>query len=92
VTVDKTIFHKPTIHDLRRTFAILAESLDLSPFALKALLNHSQPDDDVTGGYIKIRTERLRDPMQKITDALLQIVNGDDAKVVAMPQREQTAS
>ena len=28
------------LHDLRRTFATIAESLDLSGYALKRLLNH----------------------------------------------------
>lgn len=63
---------KFTCHDLRRTFATLAEGLDLSIYTVKALLNHRQPNNDVTGGYIQIETERLREPMQKITIALLE--------------------
>lgn len=59
-----------TPHDLRRTFTTTAESLDISPYALKRLLNHST-DDDVTAGYIVRNVERLRKPMQQITDALL---------------------
>lgn len=59
-----------TCHDLRRTFATLAESLDLSGYTVKALLNHKQADNDVTGGYIILNVDRLREPMQKITDAL----------------------
>ncbi len=58
-------------HDLRRTFATVAESLDISPYTIKALVNHSLPSDDVTGGYIQIDVERLRCPMQQITDFLL---------------------
>lgn len=57
-------------HDLRRTFATLAESLDLSGYTVKALLNHKQAGNDVTGGYIILNVDRLREPMQKITDAL----------------------
>ncbi|MCP4996784.1 MAG: tyrosine-type recombinase/integrase, partial [Gammaproteobacteria bacterium] len=57
-----------TPHDLRRTFATVAESLDISPYTIKALVNHSLPSDDVTGGYIQIDVERLRCPMQQITD------------------------
>jgi integrase len=59
-----------TIHDLRRTFITLAESLDISAYALKSLLNHKM-SNDVTAGYIIIDAERLRIPMQKITDYLL---------------------
>lgn len=59
-----------TIHDLRRTFITIAESLDISAYALKRLLNHKM-GNDVTAGYIIIDAERLRAPMQKITDHLL---------------------
>ena len=58
------------IHDLRRTFATIAESLDIPGYALKRLLNHAN-GADVTAGYIVASTERLRDPMQKITDYVL---------------------
>jgi len=58
------------IHDLRRTFATVAESLDLPAYAIKRLLNHKM-GSDVTAGYIVITPERLRLPMQKITDYLL---------------------
>ena len=57
-------------HDLRRTFATVAESLDIPSYALKALLNH-KGGSDVTGGYLIITTERLRAPMEKIEDFVL---------------------
>jgi integrase len=57
-------------HDLRRTFATIAESLDIPGYALKRLLNHAN-GADVTAGYIVANTERLREPMQKITDYVL---------------------
>lgn len=56
-------------HDLRRTFATLAERLDLSGYAIKRLLNHSE-GGDVTAGYLVHDPERLRDPMQRISDEL----------------------
>lgn len=59
-----------TVHDLRRTFITVAESLDISAYALKSLLNHKM-SNDVTAGYIIKDPERLRVPMQKITDYLL---------------------
>jgi len=37
-----TLFY---MHDLRRTFVTIAESLDISSFAVKALVNHKQGDD-----------------------------------------------
>lgn len=57
-------------HDLRRTFITIAESLDISAYALKRLLNHKM-NNDVTAGYIIADVERLRKPMQQITDYLL---------------------
>lgn len=65
-----------TVHDLRRTFATIADSLDISGYALKRLLNHKMKND-VTAGYIVHDVERLRKPMQQITDFLLTHVNGD---------------
>jgi integrase len=59
-----------TMHDLRRTFVTIAESLDISSFAVKALVNH-KAGDDVTSGYIQLSVERLRKPMQTITDFIL---------------------
>lgn len=59
-----------TFHDLRRTFATVAESLDVPAYAVKALLNHKS-GGDVTAGYIQITPDRLRGPMQKITDFML---------------------
>ena len=59
-----------SMHDLRRTFVTIAESLDISSFAVKALVNHKSADD-VTSGYIQMNVERLRKPMQTITDFIL---------------------
>ena len=59
-----------TVHDLRRTFITIAESLDIPAYALKRLLNHKM-HNDVTAGYIVTDVERLRSPMQKITDYIL---------------------
>jgi integrase len=59
-----------TLHDLRRTFLTTAERLGFSYVILKKLANHSG-GNDTTFGYIVIDTERLREPMQKITNELL---------------------
>ncbi|WP_115705986.1 tyrosine-type recombinase/integrase [Legionella sainthelensi] len=59
-----------TVHDLRRTFITIAESLDISAYALKRLMNHKM-NNDVTAGYIITDVERLRKPMQLITDYFL---------------------
>lgn len=59
-----------TPHDLRRTFITIADSLDISSYALKRLANHKMAND-VTAGYIIGDAERLRDPMLRITNYLL---------------------
>lgn len=63
-----------TLHDLRRTFITIAESLDIPHYALKRLLNH-RADSDVTGGYIVIDVERLRDPVERVAERILELAN-----------------
>lgn len=58
------------IHDLRRTFTTIADSLDTPAYALKHLINHKS-SNDVTLGYIINEVERLRVHMQRITDHIL---------------------
>lgn len=73
---------KFTVHGLRNTFITVAESLDVSSYAIKMLVNHSLPDrGDVTGGYMSIELERLRAPMQQITDKLKVLCAGSEKKV-----------
>lgn len=61
-----------TLHDLRRTFITIAESLDIPVYALKKLLNH-RVKGDVTEGYIIMGVERLRNPVQQITNHILSL-------------------
>lgn len=77
-------------HDLRRTFATIAESLDIPAYALKRLLNHAN-GADVTAGYIVASTERLREPMQKITDYVLKVVGLKPTAEVIPLKREVAA-
>jgi integrase len=76
-----------TPHDLRRTFATVAESLDIPAYAIKALLNH-KTGGDVTGGYIIVTPERLREPMQKITDYVLKAAGLKPTAAVVELKRE----
>lgn len=76
-----------TFHDLRRTFIKIAESLDIPHYALKALLNHSM-GNDVTGGYIIINTERLREPTQRVVDRIMELAM---AKQVADQEQQEAA-
>lgn len=72
-----------TVHDLRRTFITIAESLDMSAYALKRLLNHKMTND-VTAGYIISDVERLRKPMQLITDHILKMIHAKPETVLAI--------
>jgi integrase len=65
-----------TLHDLRRTFITIAESLDIPGYALKRLLNHKDPND-VTAGYIVPDINRLRKPMQQINEFIIEKIGGD---------------
>jgi integrase len=74
-----------TLHDLRRTFCTIAESIDISTFAVKRLMNHKQ--DDVTGRhYVVFDVERLRAPMEKISQELLRRATATRGKVIPMNQ------
>jgi len=74
-----------TVHDLRRTFITTAESLDISAYALKRLLNHKM-NNDVTSGYLIIDAERLRKPMQQITDYFLKCMGVKEETVISLRQ------
>lgn len=60
-----------SLHDLRRTFTTIAESLALGGYTIKRLLNHRTRRDDVTAGYMVLTPEELRGPAQRIEDAIL---------------------
>ncbi len=78
------------LHDLRRTFTTIAESLDISAYAVKRLVNH-KISSDVTDGYIISDVERLRKPMQKITDYLLKCA-GVRASAEVVPFEKKTTA
>lgn len=70
---------KFTLHDLRRTFITIAESLDISAYALKRLINH-KITNDITGGYIIVDVERLREPVERVANAILKSGQAHDDK------------
>jgi integrase len=72
------------LHDLRRGFITAAESLDISSYAVKTLVNHNT-GNDVTGGYIIADPERLRKPMQRIESHLLKLCIQTTGKILEFP-------
>jgi integrase len=62
-------------HDLRRTFASVAEDvLGKESFRLKLLLNH-KTGNDVTAGYVSIEDKKLRISMVEIETFILKTAN-----------------
>jgi integrase len=74
-----------TVHDLRRTFASMAESLGITGYLLKRLMNHSTTAD-VTGGYVRLDLDTLRGAMERIAAGMLGSLE-DGGTVVAFPGR-----
>jgi integrase len=72
-------------HDLRRSFATAAESLNISYLAVKSLLNHKS-GGDVTRTYVKITPDRLRGPMQQIEDYFLMTAGVKKPRVIELPK------
>jgi integrase len=66
-------------HDLRRSFITTAESCDISPIALRALVNHSV-GRDVTSSYVQMSVERLRDPAQRVCDRMKRLCGIEERK------------
>jgi len=62
-----------TIHDLRRTFITVAESIDIQPYAIKRMVNHKMRGN-VTAGYIVADVERLREPVKRVSHFLLKAI------------------
>ena len=61
---------KFTLHDLRRTYTSIAESVNVGGYTLKRLLNHSTSKSDVTAGYTILTAEELREPADKVNNKL----------------------
>ncbi|CAH9062352.1 hypothetical protein PSECIP111951_02672 [Pseudoalteromonas holothuriae] len=61
---------KFSLHDLRRTYISIAESLGVGNYTLKRLLNHRTSRDDVTGGYTILTAEELREPAIRVAKKL----------------------
>jgi integrase len=70
--VERATGIRASAHDLRRSYVTVAESCDISPLALRALINHSL-GGDVTSGYVIMSLERLREPAQRVADRLKEL-------------------
>jgi integrase len=78
-------------HDMRRWFITAAESIDTSPYVIKALVNHSLPSGDVTAGYIQHEVERLRPAMEAIGDKLRTLCESPQGKVLRFKSKQKAS-
>lgn len=76
-----------SVHDLRRTHITIAEGADISPLALKALVNHSL-GNDVTSGYVQMTVDRLREPAQRVCDRLMELCQVEELAVEKVGVRQ----
>jgi integrase len=60
-------------HDLRRTYATLAESIGVGGYTLKRLLNHrTRRTNDVTAGYVILSADELQEPAKRVEQSILE--------------------
>jgi integrase len=73
-----------TLHDLRRTFATIAESLNIGQRTIQRLLNH-RPGREALTNYVVLGVEQLRDPMERVSSFIQRAAHGQSS---VMPIRQ----
>ena len=66
--VNKTASMNIRLHDLRRTFVSIANSIKIPHYTIKKLVNHSAGGDVTASVYNVMDVDDLREPMQQISD------------------------
>jgi integrase len=77
-------------HDLRRTWALMAERAGVGAYGIKAALNHKTTGDFTGLHYAQVTVEDLRPIMQQVEDAILRRAE-QRADNVVMPRTEVAA-
>jgi integrase len=72
---------KFTCHDLRRTFATLADSYGIDYYLIKRALNHKT--QDITEQYIQSRVDRMRDVFDSVAKEIMWWAYDEGSPVVA---------
>jgi integrase len=70
-------------HDLRRTFATIAEASLLPETIIKKLLNHTT-DNCVTGGYIRTEANTMKQAVDRIAGFIHQYVTPNSENVTSI--------
>ncbi|EIC23289.1 tyrosine-type recombinase/integrase [Thiorhodovibrio frisius] len=71
-------------HDLRRTWASMADKCGTGSYGIKAALNHKSGDDVTGKHYAQVSTEDLRPIMQRVEDFILRHAEQRDDNVVSL--------
>lgn len=77
-------------HDLRRTFATIAEASLLPETIIKRLLNHAT-DNNVTGGYIRTEANTIKQAIDRIAGFIQEHVSPDNQNVVNLKTTQPIA-
>ena len=68
-------------HDLRRTYATLAETIGVGGYTLKRMLNHRvKRTNDVTAGYVVLSADELQEPAKRVEQTILEHAGLIEAK------------
>jgi integrase len=70
-------------HDLRRTFATIAEASLLPETIIKRLLNHTT-DNCVTGGYIRTEANTMKQAIDRVAGFIQSHVAPDNSNIVSL--------
>ncbi|MFZ2170812.1 MAG: integrase arm-type DNA-binding domain-containing protein [Methylococcaceae bacterium] len=76
-------------HDLRRTFATIAEASLLPETIIKRLLNHTT-DNNVTGGYIRTEANTIKQAIDRIAGFIQEHVSPDNQNIVTLKSAQTT--
>lgn len=78
-------------HDLKRTFISTAEEVGIGLFAQKRLAQHIT-SNDVTGGYVVLSLDQLRQAQAKVTDLIAKRIGGRFAEEAQSKNEGETES
>lgn len=78
-------------HDLKRTFTTTAEEVGIGLFAQKRLIQHIT-SNDVTGGYVVLSFEQLRQAQAKVTDLIAKRIGGRFVEEIDQGGESETAA
>jgi integrase len=86
VTIEAQTGIKATPHDLRRTWASIADKAGVGAYGIKRALNHKTTGDVTGTHYAQVDIDDLRALMQKVEDFILRHAEQRDDNIVVLHQ------